>query len=255
MRTFLQLFVFAMAISVIAPSCVSSKKFNELQEENEALSKSLSEAQTKIQTLQDEKEALEDQTASLKDDIESMKDELKKTNDKIDMVSKELEKKEKKLNALNEELTEAFEGYKDLGLEVTERNGWMVVTAPNMIMYRSGSARINRDGRAVIDTLASVLENHPEVTIAVQGHTDNAKLVEGAIYHDNWDLSSARANAAAERLMKKGVAAGQVIPMAFADTVPAAEGDQNDPEIRKQNRRTEFVIMPDMDDLYEAYKQ
>ncbi|HTT70103.1 MAG TPA: flagellar motor protein MotB [Anaeromyxobacteraceae bacterium] len=76
--------------------------------------------------------------------------------------------------------------------------------------------------------------------LRVEGHTDDTP-VEGGRYHDNWELSAARAATVASYLERAHHAPPNLLSATgFAATRPMAEGDT--PEARELNRRIEIVV-------------
>ena len=87
-----------------------------------------------------------------------------------------------------------------------------------------------------LNTLVRILNEHPEMTIEVQGHTDNVGTEEY-----NYQLSLSRAQAVVDYLVRKGIASRKVTSKGFGSTIPLAENTSEDG--RKINRRVEFLIL------------
>ena len=60
-------------------------------------------------------------------------------------------------------------------------------------------------------------------------------------YHDNWELSSARAHAVAQYFIERGIAPEHIAVVGHAEYKPKERGDS--PENRSQNRRIEIVFL------------
>jgi outer membrane protein OmpA-like peptidoglycan-associated protein len=96
---------------------------------------------------------------------------------------------------------------------------------------------IETRSNAVLDHVATVLADHPEImTVRVEGHTDN----RGGENH-NQDLSQRRAAAVVKYLVSKGVARDRLDSIGFGETRPIADNDTD--QGRATNRRVEFVIV------------
>lgn len=89
---------------------------------------------------------------------------------------------------------------------------------------------------ALLDNVAAVIANHPDLTIQVEGHTDD----QGNDAY-NLDLSQRRAQAVVDYLIKKGVAAPRLRSRGFGETKPIADNQSRDG--RAQNRRVVFTII------------
>ncbi len=113
----------------------------------------------------------------------------------------------------------------------------LIVTMPQDILFDTGSAAVRADLRSDLRTLATNLNNYPNTTVDVLGHTDN---VGPADYNQN--LSSRRASAVASVLMDSGVQPSRVRAFGRGEDDPVAT-NQTDAG-KRQNRRVEIVIRP-----------
>lgn len=78
--------------------------------------------------------------------------------------------------------------------------------------------------------------------IQIEGHTDNVPVRgNNPQYHDNWELSSARAHAVAQYFIERGIAPEHIAVVGHAEYKPKERGDS--PEKRSQNRRIEIVFL------------
>ncbi len=82
---------------------------------------------------------------------------------------------------------------------------------------------------------AEILLTHPDISVEIQGHTDN---VGSDSY--NQKLSLARANAVRDFLVSKGVAASRVTTVGMGEAKPIS--DNKTAEGRMLNRRIEFKV-------------
>jgi outer membrane protein OmpA-like peptidoglycan-associated protein len=104
------------------------------------------------------------------------------------------------------------------------------------IEFASGSARIRRDTIHVLDAVAKVLRDHPEIQdLEIQGHTDDQGSPDG-----NLQLSQRRADAVRNYLISQDIAPSRLSAKGYGHTMPI---DTNRTELgRKNNRRVEFTI-------------
>ncbi len=109
------------------------------------------------------------------------------------------------------------------------------------VNFSSGQTRLSAKAKEMIDgVVAQILEN-PEAEVLVVGHADGTPVLRGG-YQSNWDLSQARANAAAKYLKDKGIDAARVKSVGRAHTDPV--GPQNTTAGRAMNRRVEIILNP-----------
>lgn len=85
-----------------------------------------------------------------------------------------------------------------------------------------------------LDNFASILKANPDVSVIIEGHTDN---VGGTEY--NKTLSKGRADSVKEYLISKGIDPGKIRTEGFGDTKPIAPNDTE--EGKTQNRRVEII--------------
>ncbi len=122
-------------------------------------------------------------------------------------------------------------------LDITERNGRLYVSLSQELLFRTGSARIDRSGRQAIQQIADALASLPGIEIVVEGHTDNQ-----GDPGTNWELSLQRALAVAQTLQENGIRPEDVIVSGRGEYAPRAS---NASEYgRAQNRRTEIILSP-----------
>jgi OmpA-OmpF porin, OOP family len=102
------------------------------------------------------------------------------------------------------------------------------------LTFDSGRATLDANSQATITAIASILKEFPTVTAALDGYTDN----QGSP-GSNLRLSQARAQTVREALAAAGVDAARLTSAGHGIDKPIA--DNNTPEGRAQNRRTELT--------------
>lgn len=106
----------------------------------------------------------------------------------------------------------------------------------NEIYYETNSAEIREESKIILDEFAEYLTKHPNMKIAIHGHTDDVGKDE-----DNLALSTDRAFSVMAYLQEKGVNKNNLSHKGFGETKPIASNSTS--EGRALNRRTEFVIL------------
>lgn len=139
----------------------------------------------------------------------------------------------------------------DVTIEI--KKGVVYVSLSDKLMFKSGSAEINKKAEGVLSKVSKILKDHKELEILVEGHTDNVPINNDCII-DNWDLSAKRATSVVRLLSTKYkispdrlTAAGrsQFIPKASNSTLKG----------RQLNRRTEIIIIPKFDQFFKLYTE
>lgn len=106
--------------------------------------------------------------------------------------------------------------------------------------FPQGSAFLQPQFRPVIRRIADVVNDIPG-DITISGHTDNQR-VRSEMHSSNWDLSSARAVAVAEEMIRvEGFAEARLTVRGLADTQPLVPNNSEDN--RRRNRRVEIAIL------------
>ncbi|RPF20602.1 OmpA family protein [Myceligenerans xiligouense] len=109
-----------------------------------------------------------------------------------------------------------------------------LVEIPN-ITFVTDSAQLTRDGRRVVRRAAEVLEEHPDVRVRIEGHTDSRGDAD-----DNLKLSKQRAITVLDRLVDLGVDEDRLSFRGFGETDPLVE-PRTFADLEK-NRRVEFIV-------------
>lgn len=103
------------------------------------------------------------------------------------------------------------------------------------VFFDTGSAKLREESYVELEKLKSLLQEHPNLSIQINGHTDD---VGSEI--DNQRLSENRSKAVYAFLVEQGIAQQRLSYKGYGESMPIEE-NQSD-EGRQKNRRTEFVI-------------
>ena len=108
-------------------------------------------------------------------------------------------------------------------------------------------------GKAALKTLADVLNSSKDFTVAIEGHTDDIPI-KTRVFEDNWDLSTARASSIVRVLTKdNGFDSGRITASGKSEFHPI--GVNTTAEGRANNRRTEVILSPDLQEIYKLLYQ
>lgn len=235
-----------------------SDRYNELLEQNKSiLNASSTEKQNLEEQLGDQSSLLDQKEQELRaleytlnqreNNVQILQNGLEAREIRINELEAALNAKDAQMQQLRANINNALRGFTANDLTVTERNGKIYVSLSQDLLFQTGSDAIGFKGKNAIQQLAGALQNTGDVGIMVEGHTDNAG---DANY--NWDLSVKRATSVVKVLVQGGVnperitAAGRAF---YAPVVP------NDSEYNKGlNRRTDIILSPKLDGLYDILK-
>jgi chemotaxis protein MotB len=205
---------------------------SELQKEKEAFEKLRRDLEGKdanISDLQKYKKELEAELAGREKRIKDLESAIKE--------------RDAQTEALRSRLYDALKGFADAGdLGVEIRNGKVYVSLSQKLLFASGSSRIDKRGLDALKSIAGVLSKSTDLSIVVEGHTDSdgdEKM--------NWDLSSNRALAVTQELIKNGVEPGNLSAAGRGEHAPKASN--KDEKGKAVNRRTEIILEPKLDEI------
>ena len=262
-------------------SCVSSKKYSELEALQKSTNDLLNAATVKLNTCDEEKAAALANVASLEEQINFLKsnnqDLISNLGNLTTLSQKGAENLEKSLESLKEKdsrikslrdavtrkdsvtlaLVTSLKGVlgniADEDIEINVEKGVVYVSISDKLLFRSGSFSVNKAAKEVLGKVAKVINDKPELEFMVEGHTDNVPIkVEGT--QDNWDLSVRRATAIVRILQKDfGVAPERMTAAGRGEFIPVADNDTS--AGRAKNRRTRIVVLPKLDQFYDLINQ
>ena len=169
---------------------------------------------------------------------------------KLATLQAELDKKDKAMTALKDRVSQALTGFEGKGLTVTQKDGQIYVRLENQLLFPSGSTVVDAKGREAIGKLAKAIEGEKDINIMVEGHTDTDKVLPGAAYKDNWDLSVLRATSVVRILLE-----GSTIDPVRITAAGKSQYEPADPNDKAKNRRIEVILAPDLKQLYELVKE
>lgn len=189
--------------------------------------------------------------------------EQEKLNALLNQKKNELNERERTINELqqminaqNEKVRKLLSSVKDtlLGfssdeLTVREKDGKVYVAMSDKLLFQSGSARLDKRGEEALGKLAEVLNKQTDIDVFIEGHTDN-KPINTVQFKDNWDLSVIRATSVVRILIKNyNVNPLQIQPSGRGEYMPV--DDNETAEGRSKNRRTEIIMAPKLDKLFQ----
>lgn len=134
----------------------------------------------------------------------------------------------------------------DGNLALVLRDGRMVLQLPNDVLFDTGRTDIKPAGKAALKAVADVIKQMPNRQFQIAGHTDNIPIHNDR-FASNWELSSGRALRVVHFLIGEGAQATTLSAAGYSDVDPVASNAS--PEGRRQNRRTEITLQPNIDEL------
>ena len=267
--------IFALCLLIAVTSCVSKKKYMVAENgrlaalsRERVLNRNLGQQKDEIAKLKQQitdlmsdttrlGQAIRDYRKSLYSNLSEqeklnmlLKEKMEKLAEReatINKLQAEVDAQNARLQSLLNSVKDALLGFSSDELTVTEKNGKIYVAMSDKLLFESGSAQVNKQGKEALGKLAEVLKKQHDIDVFIEGHTDN-KPIKTVQFKDNWDLSVVRATSVVRILTKDyGVNPLQILPCGRGEFMPV---DNNESvEGRAHNRRTEIIMAPKLDKL------
>lgn len=213
-------------------------------EEKQTLTDKLAEKQSSLESREREIERMERSLQEKEIALNSMQQALSAREAKIEELNNQLNAQKESMEMLKSRIKEALLGFSDADLTVEHKNGKIYVSMSQNLLFAKDSKIIDQKGKEALKKLARVLNQNPDLSIEVEGHTDT----DGTANY-NWDLSVERATSVVKVLTSEGVVPERITASGRAFYDPVAP---NDTEANKsKNRRTEIILSPKLDAIYE----
>ena len=264
----------ALSLLVFMTSCVSKKKYTDLEARNKETQDLLNTCTVKLNSCLEEKAGLAATAASLKDqnqnlistskdmtvltakgaeNIEKALESIKEKDLKISRMQDALTKKDSVTLAVVTSLKSAV-GISDPDIEINVEKGVVFISIADKLLFKSGSYEVTDRAKGVLAKVAKVVNDKPDFECMVEGHTDNVPYNGSGILLDNWDLSVKRSTSIIRVLTGQlGVKPEQLIAAGRSSYVPLVANDNA--ENRARNRRTRIVVLPKIDQFYEMIEK
>jgi chemotaxis protein MotB len=177
-------------------------------------------------------------------DYDAMQGDIQRKNIRINELERMLQLRETNMRGLKQRLEDILLRFSSDDLSLEERGGRFYVSLSSKLLFPSGSARIDPRGREALRQVADALKANPDIDILVEGHTDT----DGSAAN-NWALSTNRAVAVTSLLTSFGVNPEKITAAGRGQFRPKAPNTTA--EGKALNRRTEIILSPRLDELYE----
>ncbi|GGW79371.1 OmpA/MotB family protein [Salegentibacter mishustinae] len=250
-------------------SCVSNKKYAELEEQQKQTQDELNTATIKLNACLEDKQNLNQQISRLnntnaallnnvgdlatlsKKEAENLERSLESIKEKdlaIQSMRDAISKKDSVTLALVTSLKGALGNMADEDIEINVEKGVVYVSISDKLLFDSGRYNVTDRAKEVLGKVATVVKNKPDIEFMVEGHTDD-KAIKTSMFEDNWDLSVKRATSVVRILQDEfGVEPARMTAAGRSYYVPVATNETA--EGRAKNRRTRIVVLPKLDQFY-----
>ena len=238
---------------LLADYAAADKNLKTLQASYSALEKNSDESlqanMNKNRELLAQLEAKEKTLSAEKERLDKLKAELDSSAKRLSELESLIATKDAGMKKLKETLTKSLKAFDGKGLTVHEKDGKVYVSMENKLLFQTGSWAVGDEGKKAVVAVAKVLGDNPDLSVLIEGHTDNDKF-GGAVsgVENNWDLSTKRATAIVNILTEnKNVNKQNLTAAGRGEFAPIASNDS--PEGKAKNRRIEIILTPKLDEI------
>ena len=259
---------------VLLASCVSKKKYVQLEQEHGQTKSQLTktavekeeleakfakiearvaEYNSKINELSEENDAQfvtvdgvavisndvkKQMRATLKNVAPGKLSEAKTLKDSMNLALSYNLQKSLDTNTLNED--------EDIAIDIDETV--VMISISDKLLFNTASYNVSSKANDILQKLANIINSEPSIEVMVEGHTD-ARTINTPKLSDNWDLSVMRATSVVRKLQNEfNVAPEKLIASGRSSYQPLVSNDTK--EDRAKNRRTRVVILPNIDKFF-----
>lgn len=263
----------ALIIAVATQSCVSNKKYKELEGNYTQLQNSTQDLSVKYQTSQQALAVANGRVASLEDQINQAKanalslqdalnkclagntqgganisklvDEINASNKYIQYLVNTKNKSDSLNMVLTNNLTRSLSREEAQGVDVQVLKGVVYISLSDNMLYKSGSYEISERAGSTLAKIAKIIMDYSNYDVLIEGNTDNVPIKQTNI-RNNWDLSALRASSVVQALQNNyNVDPKRLTAGGRGEYNPIA--DNSTPAGKSQNRRTQIIITPKLD--------
>lgn len=270
------LYLYVLVLTLFT-NCVSQKKYTTMQDravncetelgtsknQNNLLEAGLANEKNRSKSLEQQMEyfkstntdllaRLSDLSVVSKSGAESIKKSLEALNEQnkyIKDLTSTMQRKDSINLVLVMNLKRSLNNFEDEDINIEVKKGVVYVSISDKMLFRSGSYNVSIRAEEVIGKIAKIINDHKELDILVEGHTDNVPISTDCMT-DNWDLSVKRATSIV-RLMQTKFAVEPLRMTAGGRSEYLPKTTNATTEGRAINRRTEIIILPKLDQFFE----
>ena len=260
-------------VAALTQGCVSNKKYAELQTNYNRLHDTNRNLMQSYQVTQQELSGSRSRVTSLEEQIEAAKANaaalqsalsqclagnnqgsvnIAKLADQISASSRyiqhlvDLKNKSDSLNmVLTNNLTRSLTPDETKDVDIKVLKGVVYISLADNMLYKSGSYEISSQAGETLSKIAKIINDYSTYDVLIEGNTDNVPISQPNI-RNNWDLSTLRASSVVQALQNTyGVDPKRLTAGGRGQYNPIA--DNSTPGGKAQNRRTQIIITPKLD--------
>lgn len=219
--------------------------YDALEQDSNAAIKANSE---KNRELLAQLEAKEKALQAEQERLDKLKQDLQQRSQRVNELESMIAANDNNLKALRDKLAKALYSFEGRGLTVEQRDGKVYVSMENKLLFASGSWVVGDEGRTAVVEVGKVLAENPDISVLIEGHTDDVPYRGQGQLEDNWDLSTKRATSIV-RILKENKDINPLNLIAAGRSEYAPITSNKTSEGRSKNRRIEIILTPKLDEI------
>jgi len=265
MKKTIQILLITLSVAGLSlSSCVSKGKLlssenrvRQLQRDSSSTHGNLDACNTSLKDLLEQKVALENANASSANDLKELSSKSKLTiaeqAKRLKTLQEIIQGQRDVMLNLKKSISDALINFKADELSVYIKDGKVYVSLQEKLLFKSGSAVVDPKGKNALKSLAQVLNSTKDISVLIEGHTDNVPISK-VQFEDNWALSVSRATSIVRTLTKEyGFDAKRITAAGKGEFQPVKTNETA--EGKAGNRRTEIILSPDLNELFRLLEQ
>lgn len=195
---------------------------------------------------------LSDLSVVSKTGAESIKQSLEALNEQnkyIKDLTTNMQRKDSLNLVLVMNLKRSLDNFDDEDINIEVKKGVVYISISDRMLFKSGSFKISDRAEEVIGKISKIVNDHKDLDILVEGHTDNVPISTECMM-DNWDLSVKRATSIVRLMQTKfNLDPQRMTAGGRSEFIPKSTNETS--QGRALNRRTEIIILPKLDQFFE----
>lgn len=247
-------------------SCVTNKKYNQMADQYRTANEGLIECNANTKSMEVMIKDLKAQNADLKEaysaiktsldqamannhqgsvNISKLVDEINASNKYIKQLVEAKSKSDSLNMVLTNNLTRSLNTDELKDVDVKVLKGVVYISLADNMLYKSGSYDISPAAMDILGKIAKIIKDYKDYDVLIEGNTDNVPISRTNI-RNNWDLSALRASSVVQALQNDfGIDPSRLTAGGRGEYNPIATNSTT--AGRQENRRTEIIITPKLD--------
>ncbi len=274
MKTNLKFAAMMAAAALLGTSCVTQKKYTELQDDYNLLMSQYNDAKVALASCETGSKSLEELLAEARannarlleqyqslqrsldksinqsgTNISKLVDEINASNKYIKQLTDAKSKSDSLNIVLTNNLTRSLSKEELRDVDVRVLKGVVYISLNDNMLYRTGSYEISDRAGQTLSKIAKIITDYKDYEVLIEGNTDNVPILRENI-RNNWDLSCLRASSVVQALQNQyGVNPSRLTAAGRGEYNPLESNDTD--AGRSRNRRTQIIITPRLDQFLE----